>query len=183
MSGWIETSWSALGMVLISALAVYAWIIFLTRMCGLRSFSKMSGFDFALTVATGSVAGAIFIAKDPPLFQGLFALLVLFSMQMAVAAVRRRSSMVEKLVDNQPRLIMWKTEMIEDQMRRAKITRADLIAKLREANVTKLDQIQAVIAETTGDVSVLHADKDVSLDAALLHDVIGIEPYRHLLRS
>ncbi|WP_370236714.1 MULTISPECIES: DUF421 domain-containing protein [Henriciella] len=183
MSDWIETSWSALGMVLISALAVYAWIIVLTRISGLRSFSKMSGFDFALTVATGSVAGAIFIAKDPPLMQGLFALLVLFSMQMAVAAIRRRSAMVEKLVDNRPRLIMWQGEMIDTQMRRAKITRADLIAKLREANVTSPGQIHAVVAETTGDVSVLHGHGDAALSSAILGDVIGIEPYRHLLKD
>jgi uncharacterized membrane protein YcaP (DUF421 family) len=115
--------------------------------------------------------------------QGLFALLVLFSMQMAVAAIRRRSAMVEKLVDNRPRLIMWQGEMIDTQMRRAKITRADLIAKLREANVTSPGQIHAVVAETTGDVSVLHGHGDAALSSAILGDVIGIEPYRHLLKD
>lgn len=179
MSDWIETSWSALGMVLISAIAVYAWVIFLTRISGLRSFSKMSGFDFAMTVATGSAAAAIFIAKDPPLLQGLFALLVLFSMQMAIAAVRKRSTFVEKLVANEPRLIMWRTEYIEEQMKKAKITQSDVIAKLREANVTRFDQIYAVVAETTGDVSVLHGEPGTSLDEGLLTDVIGYDPERH----
>ena len=36
------------------------WIVLLVRIVGLRSFSKMTNFDFVMTVATGSLlAGAV----------------------------------------------------------------------------------------------------------------------------
>lgn len=63
------------------------------------------------------------------------------------------------------------------QMQEARITRADLLAKLREANVPRLDQVRAVVMETTGDVSVLHAgseDRGI-LDEELLDGVRGID--------
>lgn len=36
---------------------MYVAVILLTRLAGVRSFSKMSGFDFAVTVAIGSFLG------------------------------------------------------------------------------------------------------------------------------
>ena len=175
MMDWIATSWSAVGMVLLGGLGMYATVVLLTRIFGLRSFSKMSGFDFAVTVATGSILAAIFIAKDPPLLQGMAAMIILFAMQAAVAELRKRFSFVQMIVDNQPRLIMWGGEIDEKQMLKAKITRADLIAKLREANVTRFEQIHAVVAETTGDISVLHGPPEEMLELRLLDGVIGAE--------
>ena len=57
-------------------------------------------------------------------------------------------------------------------MRRAHVTRDDVRAKLREANVLDYSQIRAVVFETTGDVSVLHTDQaDRELASDLLADV------------
>ena len=50
------------------------------------------------------------------------------------------------------------------------MTEADLRAKLREANVLAMDEIRAVVMESTGDVSVLHGPPG-SLSRELLRDV------------
>jgi len=63
-----------------------------------------------------------------------------------------------------------------DQLRKAKMTESDLRAKLREANVISYAQIRAVIAETTGHVSVLHCDdNEIKLSADLFKGVIGAD--------
>ena len=49
-------------------------------------------------------------------------------------------------------------EILEDNLRKARVTKSDLRSKLREANVTRLDQVKSVIFETTGDISVLHKE-------------------------
>jgi len=57
-------------------------------------------------------------------------------------------------------------------LRAVRMTEDDLYAKLREANVTRWDQVRAVVMESTGDVSVLHADPEAPpLEAGLLHGV------------
>ncbi len=177
MSDWLVTNWTSAFMVIVSAIAVYAMLIGLTRLSGVRSFSKMSSFDFAITIATGSVAASIIVLKDPPILQGAVALGILYAMQMSLAALRKRSKLIEKMVDNEPRLIMCGSKIHEDQMKKAKITHDDLFAKLREANVTQFDQIHAVIAETTGDISVLHGPSDKILEPELLRGVIGGDRY------
>jgi uncharacterized membrane protein YcaP (DUF421 family) len=102
------------------------------------------------------------------------ALGVLFGLQFVVGNLRKRLPGVTALIDNRPLLLMDGPEVLSDNLRRANMTEADLRAKLRGANVTRLEQVRAVVMESTGDVSVLHAPPDASaIDDALLEDVQG----------
>lgn len=173
---WISTTWTAVMMVILSSVVIYISVIAFTRFSGLRSFSKMSSFDFAMTVAVGSLIATTILMEDPPLLQSIVALATLYILQIAVAKLRGRSSFIDNLVDNQPVLLMRGTEILDDNMINTKVTYDDLRAKLREANITQLSQVKAVVMETTGDVSVLHnADPEHELDDELLSNVKGWE--------
>ena len=123
-------------------------------------------------VAVGSLIATVLVAEDPPLLQGVVALASLYAVQMALAILRYRTGWVPSLVDNEPLLLMDGTEVLDDNLRQASVTAGDLRAKLREANVVSLDQVEAVVMETTGDISVLHAPPEgPSLDSQLLAGV------------
>ena len=171
---WIETTMTSLLMVIVSTVGIYVALILFTRIAGLRSFSKMSSFDFAITVAIGSIIASTILAEDPPLLQAAVALGALYVVQMTVASLRGNSTVMSKLVDNQPLLLMKGTQVLDQNLKKAKVTHNDLYAKLREANVTQLSQVKAVVMEATGDVSVLHhSDKEHSVDSVLLREVQG----------
>ena len=170
-TSWIGTSSTAILMVVLSAIGIYVALIFFTRLAGVRTFSKMSSFDFAITVAIGSLIASTILTKSPPLFQAIVAMGTLFVIQMVIAGFRE-TSFVRNLVDNKAILLMDGPEMLEPNMRKSKVTRDDLLAKLREANVTQFNQIKAVVMESTGDISVLHHEKkDHQLENELLSDV------------
>lgn len=180
LSEWTTTGWGQVGLIALSALAMYVAVILLTRLAGVRSFSKMSGFDFAVTVAIGSVLGSVILSKDPPIANGVAALVILFGLQIGMAVLRSRFPGLQLLADNRPRLIMIGGEVQYDQLKKAKMTESDLWGKLREANALNFSQVLAVIAETTGDVSVLHAsDPDQEIEPELLKGVIAGERYSH----
>ena len=144
--------------VLLSALAV-SWIIFLVRIIGLRTFSKMNSFDFVVTVATGSLlAGASQATDWPGFFQSATAIATLLGVQFVVALLRIRSGTVESIIQNDPVLLMRDGVILKAALTATRVAEADLIAKLREANVKDLSQVRAVVLETTGDISVLHGD-------------------------
>ncbi len=172
---WITTSGTAVLMVMLTAVAMYAALILLTRLFGLRSFSKMSGFDFAVTVSIGSILAATVLTPSPPLLQAFVALATLYALQIGLAALRARSSAVSDVVDNQPLLLMAGREVLHENLRRANVTEADIRGKLREANVLSLDHVHAVVFEATGDVSVLHGDPDTALDLEILRGVCDAE--------
>lgn len=172
---WILASIPQLAMVALGATGIYVATIVFTRLAGLRSFSKMSSFDFAMTVAIGSIIASTLVAEKPPLLQGVVGLGTVYLLQKTVSALRR-FDWVSKLVDNKPVLLMDRRQVYHDNLRRAGVTPADLRSKLREANVLERSQVRAVVFETTGDISVLHSDKDdVRLEAWLLEEVDDAE--------
>ena len=139
--------------------AAVALVVALTRVFGLRSFSKMSGFDFAVTVAIGSVMAATSMTVSTPFWHGALTLVILFLVQSLVAQARSRLDGVVKVTDNDPLLIMRDGEILHDNLRGAGMTVGDLVGKLREANALEFSQVRAVVFEPTGDVSVLHGDR------------------------
>ena len=158
--------------VFIGTLIVFLLVVVYTRIFGLKSFSKMTGFDFVITVAIGNIIGMTVNTGNPSILTGAALLLMLYAVNYFITYLRHKSSNVEKAVDNTPILLMRKGEILTDNMKRARVTESELQSKLREANVLKLEQVMAVVLETTGDVSVLHTDgKQVDIEDYLLQGV------------
>lgn len=140
--------------------AALLWVILLVRIVGLRSFSKMTSFDFVMTVAMGSLVGSSARVEHLPAFlQALAAMAGLFLIQFVIARLRKVWDGFGDLVQNQPLLLVKDGEIIDQALAVSRVERADLLAKLREANVLDLSQVRAAILETTGDVSILHGDR------------------------
>jgi len=167
----LSASWSALALAAFSSAAIFATVILYTRLTGLRSFSKMSSFDFASTVAIGSTMAAVGMSGSSLLI-GVVVLATFYGIQATVALLRRRFRF-EAVVDNDPMLLMVGHRMLDDHLDRTRVTENDIRAKLREANVYNYDSLKAVILETTGDISVIHGED--SLDPSIFSDVRGSE--------
>jgi uncharacterized membrane protein YcaP (DUF421 family) len=157
--------------LLFETVVIVAVVVLLTRLNGLRSFSKQSSFDFPITVATGSIIATTIAGQETPVMIGVVAAAGLFAVQALVAVLRVNLNLFEKAVDNRPLLLMEGERIIEANLRAARMTREDLIAKLRMAGVTDLAQVRAVVFETTADVSVLAGPPDRPLPPVLLENV------------
>jgi len=171
MEKWFDASLTSLFAITISALGIYVAVIVYTRIFGKRSFSKMSSFDFAMTVAVGSIIATTVLSSSVSLLQGVIGLLAVYVLQLT-AAVFRRNKRFQKAIDNTPLLLMDGKKILHDNLRKARVTESDLRSKLRESNVIELKQIRAVVFETTGDISVLHStDDNNKLEGWLVQDV------------
>lgn len=170
MNKWIDISWISFEGIIISAIGIYLAVIILTRIIGKRSFSKMSSFDFAMTVAIGSIMATSILSSSVSLLEGVTGLAIVYVLQIS-AAFLRRYKMFRNLIDNRPLLLMDGKEILQENLKKARITEGDLRSKLRAANVIRLSQVKAVVFETTGDISVLHSDDEINLEDWLLEGV------------
>ena len=160
MSDWFTATPASLAAIVLSTVGAYAAVLVYTRLAGLRSFAKMSSFDFAMTVAIGSMLASAILNETPSLPQAVVGLGAVYGLQRLVGVARQRFSWVQHVVDNEPLLLMDGPEMLRGNMKRCSVTEDDLWAKLRAANVLDLRQVRAVVMETTGDVTVLHGEAD-----------------------
>ena len=149
-----------------------AWVTLLIRMVGLRSLSKMTNFDFIMTVALGSVLASGAMATEwTTVGQAMLVAAGLFGTQVVASRLRRVSDTVQDVLDNQAVFLMRNGEFCEAALKETRVSKADVIGKLREANCLTLDAARAVVLESTGDVSVLHGD---DVDERLLEGVATI---------
>lgn len=167
---WIYKADDPMIETLISCVIIFCVIIALTRIVGLRSFAKFTAYDFAFTVAIGSIISSI-LTSSTTIFHGGIAIAGLLAITYLISLLQRKSEKLNAVISNAPLLLMDENEILYDNLRYARIEKKQLYAKLREANVLNRDQVCAVILESTGDISVLHksaASPDDVFDRDLL---------------
>lgn len=165
-AGWADTA-----VVAASGLAIYATVIAANRINGLRTFAKMSGYDFAATVAIGSILASVTLTRSTSIASGVVAVTTIVAAQRLLTVLRRRAT-VMSLVDNEPVLLVHGGRVLDDALRQTGITPADLREKVRAAGATGMRQVAAVVLETSGDVSVVLGDAS-QLDDELFAGVRG----------
>lgn len=144
---------------LIGSLLVFVAIIILTRIIGLRSFAKFTAYDFAFTVAIGSIISST-LTSSTSIVYGSVAIASLLILTYVFSYLQRKFSWLSSLISNKPLLLMKGNTILEENLKHARIEKTQLLAKLREANVLNYDQVCAVVLEATGDISVLHKSSD-----------------------
>ena len=179
---WLTTTWSDFWQISLSAIGILAAVVALIRLNGLRSLSKMSSFDFAVTVAVGSIVATTLLSSSASLLEGAIGVAALLLSQRLISHARVHAN-ASVLVDTQPIVLMVGEHMFEDALARTRVTKDDIRGKLREANVIDLSEVYAVVLESTGDISVLHGSSGKPLDARLLEGVANAEHVSNMTES
>ena len=164
---WFDISLTEAIGIILTTLGLYVGMMIIVRINGLRSFAKLSSHDFAVTVAIGSILAAICIQKEPALLHGLLAIATFLFLQALYSYWRLSHPHIH--LDNEPLLIMENGKILEDNLKKSKMTKEDLMSKLREANVLQFSEVRAAVFEPSGDISILHGKKEV--DKELLENV------------
>ena len=149
--------------LLLTAGAV-VWTLLLVRIVGLRSFSKMTAYDFVSTVATGSLIGQAG-TRDNWLdyAQVLAAIAAVFLMQWLFARARMSSEHLADIIHNQPVLLMRNGQFLQDAMHQSRVSRENLLEKIRGSSAKQIEEVSAVVLETTGDIHVITGEVDPQL--------------------
>lgn len=154
---------------LVLTFGAVAWTLLLARVVGLRSFSKATAFDFAATIATGSlIAQAGTRSELGEYLQAMGAIGAVFLVQYLLARGRLRSDRFADAVDNRPMLLLRDGKFLQKAMRETRVTEATLLEKIRGSNVKSVGDVSAIVLEKTGDLTVM-TSKD--FDPRLLEGV------------
>lgn len=170
-------SWESLLRTFIITVLAYFSLILMLRISGKRTLSKMNAFDFTVTVALGSTLAAVSLNKEIPLADGALALGLLVFLQYLITWLSVRMNFVKSIITSTPSLILYRGEMISSALIRERITTEEVWAKAREKGYSSLSDIDAMILETTGEITIVaKIDGD---DVGTLELVKNFEDYRN----
>lgn len=92
---------------------------------------------------------------EQPLLSGLLPILVLVSLEIIVSVIMLKSSKFRKVVCGNPVVIIKDGKILENQIKKLRISYEDLYSLLRQQDVFDVTDIRYGIVETNGSISLL----------------------------
>lgn len=155
MDEWFGTSWQTAGFTALGTMAIYATTLLAVRVAGRRTLAQMSGFDIVVTIALGSLLATTAVSRDVSYLRGAVALVTLLSLQVVVAALRRRFTVLERILEFQPEVVAERGEVrLPRSPFGAQLNENELFSMLRKKGVFDLSEVRVVVLEPTGGVSI-----------------------------
>ena len=149
------SSWTHLLRVVVTGVLAYAWLVGLLRVAGKRTLAKLNAFDLVVTIALGSTLASALLPAQATLADGAAALAVLVGAQFALAWLQVRAGWLRGIVRSEPELLLGRGEWREDTLRQERLTRDEVRAAVRAGGYASLEDVEAVILETDGTLSVV----------------------------
>ncbi len=147
--------WSGPLCILIVGTLAYVGLIVLLRATGKRTLSKMNAFDLIVTVALGSTLATILLDSGVPLVDGLTDLGLLVTLQYMITWGSVRSAVLRGFVKSEPTQLVRDGHCLPEAMRRARVTRDEVDAALRQHGGGDISAVKLIVLETDGSLSVV----------------------------
>ncbi len=134
----------------------YVALIVILRVSGKRMLSKMNAFDLIVTVALGSTLATVVLSKQVALAEGVLALALLVALQYVVAWSGSRSPRVRRVTESRPTLVLFRGQFLSAALRDENLAEDDVRSALRSEDIATLQEVEAVVLEANGKLSVIH---------------------------
>jgi uncharacterized membrane protein YcaP (DUF421 family) len=155
MESLLFDGWSGIGRTLLIGTLAYVAMVFMLRVSGKRTLSKMNAFDFIVTVALGSALANVLLDEDVALAEGATAFALLIGLQYLVTWSSVRAPWVKRFVTGEPELVAYEGRLLQDALRRTRVTEDEVRAAVRHQGHGDLEDTAAVVLETDGAFSVV----------------------------
>lgn len=159
--------------VVIAGVGVYLVFLLMIRIFGARVLSRMTAFDAVVLTMVGAVAGRVIIGHPPTLAAGVIGLITLMLLEAMFGAARSVSSGLRQTFDGRPRIVLVHGEWIFEELRKTHLAKSDVRFAIRRAGIHRMDMVQCVILEPTGELSIFREGTPV--DPELLRGVAGVD--------
>ena len=148
--------------ILIVGTLAYLALVFILRISGKRTLAKMNAFDFVITVTIGSAFGRVLTAKNVTISEAVTVFVLLAFLQFIFSYMETRSSSFRNLITSQPKMLYYKIGFIEENLRKERLDKKDVLGSIRKKGFGSLEEVEAVILETDGTVSVIGKSENSS---------------------
>lgn len=143
---------------------LYLVLIASVRLMGKRQVGQMEPSEFVVTMLVANLASIPMQDEGIPLFSGLVPILTVLGAELVLSTLSMGSIRLRKLLCGKPVILIENGHILQENLRRTRITADELTGHLRLKEVLDLKTVQYAILETNGDLSVFlyPADKPAS---------------------
>jgi len=138
-----------------STLAVYLFIIIAIRLFGKKELAQLSVIDLVFILLISNAVQNAMVGPDSTLSGGLVAASTLFLVNYMLKYLQYRYPKFGKVVQGEAMMLVYQGKILEDHMKRAKISNEELMEAVREHGIPSVKEVDLAIMEVDGSISVL----------------------------
>ena len=142
---------------------LYLVLIGVIRILGKRQIGQMEPSEFVVTMLVANLAAIPMQDGGIPLFSGLVPILTVLGVELTLSALALRSMLLRRILCGKPVILIENGRVLQDNLRRTRVTMDELTGHLREKDVLEIRTVQYAILETNGNLSVFPYPKELPL--------------------
>ena len=147
-------------MVLLKTFIIYAYLLLIMRLMGKREVGQLQTFELVVSMIIADVAAVPIYDEKASLFNVIISVGTLFLLHVIIAIINLKSVKGREILCGRPRILIEKGKIDEEALKKEFLTINELQERLREKDVFNLGEVEYVILETSGQISiVLKPDK------------------------
>src|SRR4051794_18000793 len=139
--------------IVLRAAVVFLLILLVTRVVGKRELSSLEPYDLILLVVIGDLVQQGVTQSDYSLTGSVLAILTITVLTVVTSYLSFRFRAIRPVVEGAPVVLIERGRLIDQNLRRERLTLDELRAEARQQQISSLDEVEWAVLETNGKVS------------------------------
>ena len=144
----------------IRSVILYLLLVFTMRLLGKRQIGQMEPSEFVVTMLVADLASIPMQNAGIPLLTGVIPILTVLGMELVLSTLTLRSTRLRKVLCGKPVILIENGKIVQNNLRRTRVTLDELMGLLRQKDVLDLQSVQFAILECNGNLSVFPYPKE-----------------------
>lgn len=144
--------------VAIRAILLYGILLTSMRIMGKGDIGELQPFDLVVSLTLAELAAMPMEDLDAPLLHGLMAISVIMFLQCFLSYVTLKYNFLRKIVCGTPSVLYDRGKFNIKDMNKLRINISDILGQMRLKGYNNIEDIDYLIMETNGDVSIVAPD-------------------------
>lgn len=148
--------------IVLRASAVFVILYLLLRLLGKRELGQLTPFELLVMIVMGDLIQQGVTHNDFSLTGALLAVATFGFLALLLSWITYLFPAMERLLDGKPRVVVRDGTIIADNLRRDRVTRAELESEMRLAGIASLEDVAWAIIEPQGKISFIKTKGDAA---------------------
>ena len=144
--------------IVLRATVIFFGLYLLVRVLGKRELAQLTPFELIVLVVTGDLIQQGVTHNDFSLTGSLLAVATFGFWASVLSWITYLSRRAERILDGQPRVVVRDGKIVEGNLRRDRLTPAEIESEMRLAGIAHLEEVAWAIVEPRGRISFIKAD-------------------------
>src|ERR687885_2794594 len=139
--------------IVLRAIVLYAFIVFVMRVIGRRELSSMTPFDLVLLIILGDAIQQGLTQDDYSVTGAVIAVGTMATMQVFTSYLSFRWRLARRVLEGEPIVVVDRGKLVEHNLKRERMTADEVAEEMRQQQIASPDQVEWGILEANGSIS------------------------------